>query len=115
MAIIRMSLAAESSAITTPAEARPPIIALHPITGIYLILPAAAAPFMAARLTACTAARSAASVMEARRGHFPRAASQVLAEVSGVAEDSTVAEATAAAATAENDAGSTAKRSKEFE
>src|SRR5882757_5228995 len=45
------------------------------------IMPAAAAPLGAARLTACIPAPSAASIMEATQGDFPRAAGRASAAV----------------------------------
>src|ERR1700685_1455620 len=74
-----------SAAKPSLAEARASIIMAQPIVAGSIDQPAAA-PFMAARLTACIPAPSAASIMEATRGHFPHAASQALAGVSMVAE-----------------------------
>lgn len=50
------------------------------------MLPAAVAPFMTARLTACIPARSAASITAATLGHSPHAAGLASAEVSMVGE-----------------------------
>jgi hypothetical protein len=59
---------------------------VDPIVAAHIITPAVAASFTAARLPARIPARSAASITEATRGHFPLAAGQALAEASMVVE-----------------------------
>ena len=78
------------------------------MTPASVVITPAAAPFMTADLTACIPARSAASITEATRGHFPLVAGQVSAGVSMVAE-LTLAEAMPGEVTDENGAGTTVK------
>src|ERR1700682_4923846 len=82
---------AGSSATATAlvADARDSNIPVDPHMAAHLIMPAVAAPFMAARRTACIPALSAVSITEATRGHFPRVAGRAsvgvpMAEVSRV-------------------------------
>ena len=80
------------------------------LVAAHSVMPAVAGAAMAARLPASIPARSAASITEATRGHFPLAEGQASAEVSMVAEVSTVAEASMVAeVTDENDARTTVK------
>jgi hypothetical protein len=87
-AIIRMSPIAGSSAISTasPADIPASIITVDPIVAVHITTPAVAAPFTAARMTACIPARSAASVTAATRADFPLAAGRASAGVSMVVE-----------------------------
>jgi hypothetical protein len=81
----------------------------------HLIMPAVTATLMAAGLSVCILARSAASITEATRGHFPLAAGQASPGVSmpagGVmpAGGFMVEEATGEEVTDENDARTTVK------
>ena len=78
-----------------------------------VVITPVAAPFMTADLTACIPARSAASITEATRGHFPLVAGQVSAGVSMVAEltlaEAMPGEAMPGEVTDENGAGTTVK------
>jgi hypothetical protein len=102
-AITRTSPTAVSSAIIPPsvAEARASIIPVETLVAAHITMPAAAAPFMAAGLTARIPAHSAASITEATCGHFPLAAGQASAGASMVVE------VTAGEVTDENGANTT--------
>ena len=80
------------------ADVRASSIPRDPLAAAHLIMPAAAAPLMAQRFPAYIPARSAASITEATRGHFPLAVEQASAGASMVAE-----------VTDENDASTTVK------
>jgi hypothetical protein len=89
-------------ATASVADARVSIIPAEPLVAAQLLMPAVAGPLVAARIPA----RSAASLTEVMRGHFPLAAGRASAGVLMVAsaEAPMVEEVTD-----ENDARTTAK------